>query len=142
MAVLLLDTDVFSYMCARDSRRVSPYLPHLAGHRLALFFVTVGEQYAGYRKQVLKGTWTTAHIARLEAVLQTVLMIPYDIQVCRTYGDLRSTLTLARRTVAPNDLWIAACAVRHSLPLVTNNRKHFASISGLSIISEAPRPAR
>jgi predicted nucleic acid-binding protein len=40
--------------------------------------------------------------------------------------------------IAPNDLWIAACALRHSLTLITNNRKHFCDIPGLSIISEAP----
>jgi predicted nucleic acid-binding protein len=44
----------------------------------------------------------------------------------------------AQRTVTINDLWIAATAIRRSIPLVTNNRKHFSVIPGLTIISEAP----
>jgi hypothetical protein len=36
-----------------------------------------------------------------------------------------------------NDLWIAACALRHSVPLISNNRKHFEKISGLQLISLA-----
>jgi hypothetical protein len=40
--------------------------------------------------------------------------------------------------VADNDLWIAACAVRHSIPLVSNNQAHFEGIPGLILITEAP----
>ena len=63
--------------------------------------------------------------------------MPYDYELCVTYGNLRSTLAKDGRTVAPNDLWIAACAVRHSIPLVSNNRRHFENIPGLVLISEA-----
>ena len=41
--------------------------------------------------------------------------------------------------MADNDLWIAATAIRHSIPLLSNNRRHFADIPGLVLISEAPR---
>jgi hypothetical protein len=47
-------------------------------------------------------------------------------------------LTKAGRVVADNDLWIASCAVRHKLPLISNNRKHFQAIPELTLISEAP----
>ena len=39
-----------------------------------------------------------------------------------------------------NDLWIAACARRHGIPIVSNNRKHFEGIPGITLISEAPSP--
>jgi tRNA(fMet)-specific endonuclease VapC len=134
----MLDTDVFSFFCSRDPRRALPYRHHVEGHTLVVSFITIGEQYAGYLKQVLKGAWTAAHLARLETHLGGVATVPYDLEICRTYGNLRAALAQAQRTVATNDLWIAACAIRHALPLVTNNRKHFAAISGLTIVSEAP----
>jgi hypothetical protein len=34
--------------------------------------------------------------------------------------------------------WIEASAIRHSIPLVSNNRKHFERIPGLKLISESP----
>jgi predicted nucleic acid-binding protein len=37
-----------------------------------------------------------------------------------------------------NDLWIAATALRHGLPLVTHNIRDFADIPDLTVISEAP----
>ena len=35
------------------------------------------------------------------------------------------------------DAWIAATALRHGLPLVTHNRRHFESIPALRVISES-----
>jgi hypothetical protein len=45
---------------------------------------------------------------------------------------------MLRRFVADNDMWIAASAVRHNVPLVSHNRDHFEGIPGLVLISEAP----
>ena len=141
MATLMVDTDVYSYVTSSNPTRGAPYRPHLEGHAIALSFITVGEQYAGYRKKISKGEWNEARMTILEARLAMVAVVPYDIEVCRTYGILKTTLKNpdgSDRTVPSNDLWIAACAVRHALTLVTNNRKHFSGIPGLVIISEAP----
>ena len=40
----------------------------------------------------------------------------------------------------PATLWIAACALRHSIPLVTHNSKDFVGIPGLKVISEVEPP--
>ena len=59
----------------------------------------------------------------------------YTIFITPSY-ELKAELSAAGHCVENNDLWIAACAVRHSLPLITNNRSHFEKIPRLSIISE------
>ena len=64
------------------------------------------------------------------------MIVPYDIEICRTYADLKARIQAGGKNVACNDLWIAACAVRHSIPLITNNRKHFEVIPDLIVISE------
>ncbi len=115
-----------------------PTKKHLAGHTITLSFITVGEQYAGYLKQIRKGNWPAVRLQKLEAGLHSVAIVPYAIEVCRTFGDLKAALATAGQSVSTNDLWIAACAKSHSLTLVTNNRSHFAAIPGPSIISEAP----
>jgi len=38
------------------------------------------------------------------------------------------------------DWWIAACAIRHGLPLVTHDSKDFDGIEGLTVITH-PDPA-
>ncbi len=39
------------------------------------------------------------------------------------------------RVVAANDPWIATSGIRHSIPLVTDNRKHFEGIPRLKVVS-------
>lgn len=34
------------------------------------------------------------------------------------------------------DAWVAATALLHDIPVVTNNRKHFVGVDGLAVISE------
>lgn len=141
MATIMIDTDVYSFIYSTNPTRGAPYRPHLQGQILALSFITVGEQYAGYRKKINKGEWPESSIDKLEARLKRAVIIPYDAEICRTYGNLKFGIKTANgthRVIAPNDLWIAACAVRHSLKLMTNNRKDFHDIPGLEIICEAP----
>ena len=40
------------------------------------------------------------------------------------------------KPIASNDAWIAACAVRHGVSLITHNAKAFQDIAGLQTITE------
>ena len=133
MDAVLLDTDVFSYLMKPRDTRAEVYQPHVKGKTVAISFITVGELYFGAEKR----KWSGKTLRNLEERLKAVVIVPYDIELCRTYGKVRVSLP-AGLVVAPNDLWIAACAIRHSIKLVTNNRKHFERIPNLILISETP----
>jgi predicted nucleic acid-binding protein len=93
-------------------------------------------------KKLRKGSGSQQHLDKLELRLRSLLVIPYDVEICRTYGHLKAHIKNrdgSDRVVGVNDLWIASCAVRHSLTLVTNNGKHFENIPGLSVICEPSR---
>jgi hypothetical protein len=66
MPVRLVDTDVYSYLHARNPTRGLLYKQHLDAHVITLSFITVGEQYAGYDKQILRGKWDSSHLSRLD----------------------------------------------------------------------------
>ncbi len=136
MDAVLLDTDVFSYLLRAGDRRGEPYRKHVQGKTIAVSFITVGELYYGATKR----GWSPKTVVTLEQSLKAAVIVPYDVEICRAYGRLRATLKTESGTdrVFQNDLWIAACAVRHNLPLITNNRKHFEGIPDLKLISEAP----
>ncbi len=139
MDAVLLDTDVFSYLMRRNDPRAALYRPHVQDKTVAISFVTVGELYAG----ALRKQWSSPKLADLEARIKAAVIVPYDLEICKTYGRLRNELKTATgsdRVIGPNDLWIASCAIRHGIPLVTNNRKHFDGIAGLEILTEAPIP--
>ena len=101
---------------------------------VAISFITVGEIYFGAEK---KG-WSSKTLSTFLERLKAVVVVPSDHDVCREYGQLRARLEKAGIVVGDNDLWIAACALRHSTPLISHNRRHFEKIPGLQLISLAP----
>ncbi len=134
---VLLDTDVFSYLLNQNDRRADFYRPQVQDKILSVSFVTVGELYYG----AVKKQWGVGRVAALETRLAAVVVIPYDIDVCRAYAKLKGEAKTAKgtdRVVGANDLWVASCAIRHGLPLVSNNRKHFEGLPGLRLISQDP----
>lgn len=133
MDAVLIDTDVFSYLMRPKDSRGDAYRPHVQGKTVAVSFVTVGELYYGAEKR----KWSGRTLLNLQERLKAVVVVPYDLELCRTYARVRSSMP-AGIVVAANDMWIACCAIRHSIPLVTNNRKHFERIPGLALITEAP----
>jgi predicted nucleic acid-binding protein len=115
-------------------QRGAIYQKHIDGKLAAVSFITVGELLFGAQKR----KWGKSKVADLNAKLRSLVIVPYDMAVCRTYGDLKAKLQKDGIGIADNDLWIASCAVRHSIPLISNNRKHFERIKDLVLISEAP----
>jgi predicted nucleic acid-binding protein len=128
-----VDTDVFSFSLKGDTR-AALYKPHLQGKLVALSFVTVGELLFWAKKR----NWGARKVADLSTRLRSTIIVPYDLAICETYGSLKAKLQDSGKNVADNDLWIAACAIRHSIPLVSHNRAHFAGIPDLVLKSEAP----
>ena len=130
MNILLIDTDVVSFLLKGDSR-AKQYESIIQGHRLALSFMTVAElfQWAAVRN------WGEKRIAQLENSLTKYLIIPVDIEVCQMWGHLRAERQAIGRVISPQDAWIAATAIRHDLPLVTNNAKDFQNISKLQVLT-------
>lgn len=127
VSIGLLDTSVF---IARESRR------RLDADRLpaevAVSAVTIGELQWGVlvapddqtRSQRL-GTLGAAK--RLEAV-------PVDERVAAEWALLRQRLKSAGRRMEINDCWIAATAIAHGWPVVTQDRGFPTDLPGLAVI--------
>lgn len=128
---VLVDTDVYSYLM-NGNTYADLYRPHVDGKLVAVSFVTVGELYFGaYRRG-----WGADRLGDLKDRLRSVTIVPYDEALCHTYARIKAEAASKGRSISPNDLWIAACAIRHSIPLVSNNRKHFEGIPELVLRSE------
>jgi len=130
-AKLILDTCVVSYLM-RGGAEARLYLPHVQGKLLAISFITVGELYFGAEK----ARWGEQKRRQLETTLRNFVVVPYDHEIARCYGRLVAERQRIGAPVAPNDAWIAACAVRHRVPLVTHNPRDFTRISELTVITE------
>jgi predicted nucleic acid-binding protein len=75
---------------------------------------------------------------RIDDLLDTLrftLVLPYDDEAAWEWASVKS---MKGRPIEPGNACVAAAALRHRLPLVTHNRKHFEHIPNLHVISEAP----
>ena len=129
METVLVDTDVFSYIHKKDTR-AELYRKHLDEKRLSLSFMTVGELY----RWAVERKWGQKKIDDLQAKFKNYVILPYDDEMAWKYAEVRS---IPGRPVNPGDAWIAATALRHGIPLVSHNKKHFEGIPGLKVISES-----
>ena len=134
MDLILLDSDVFSYLMTSGDPRGEPYRRHLVGKSAAVSPITAGEVLFG----AMRRGWSARRIEELKEKLRGYLLLDSDFQVCLIFAELKAQLHAEGRVLEDNDLWIAAFALRYSIPLVSNNRRHFERIAGLMLISEAP----
>ena len=124
----LLDTSVFIAQEGRDLD-VSA-LPD----EVAVSVITYGELRAG----VLAASDVSVRSRRL-STLQTVAELhplPVDTAVADEWARLRLLLATAGRRVNVNDTWIAATALAHDVPVVTQDTDYaaLAEISDLHVI--------
>ena len=113
-------------MCSPTSRGNGrwgeAFVPILRDRLPAVSFVTVGELFFG----ATKARWGEKRILKLETILKRYTVIPGTYDIARAYGDIKVTF---RDQVDECDMWIAATAITHELPVVTNNLRHFEPIS-------------
>ena len=125
----LLDISVF---VAREGRGLDiSALPE----EVAVSVVTYGELRAG----VLAATDVSIRSRRL-STLQTVVdlnPLPIDTAVADQWARLRLLLAAAGRRINVDDTWIAATAVAHGVPVVTQDAGYgpLADISDLRVVT-------
>jgi len=119
----LLDTSVF---VARESGR--PLDTAALPGECAISTVTVAELQLG----VLAATDVAVRSRRIAtlAAVGDLETLPIDTDVAATWALLRVQLAQAQRRMGVNDLWIAATALAHDLPVVTQE-------AGFDVIAEA-----
>ncbi len=126
---LLIDTDVLSCV-AWQKPPAKAFEPLLLGKLPFVSFATVGEMYFG----AAKANWGERRISKMETILGRYTVIPGTYSVAKRYGDVKKAFN---KQVDENDMWIAATAFAHNLPIITNNLTHFEPMSarlGFSIV--------
>jgi len=122
----LADTSIF---IARESGRAIEVgaLPD----RIAISVITVGELRAG----VLAAPDVATRDRRLSTLTAALSLdpLPIDTRVAEAWARLRVTLREAGARMPVNDSWIAATAIAHGVPVVTQDVDYVA-VEGLTVI--------
>lgn len=101
---------------------------------VAISAVTLGELHAG----VLAAPDTVTRARRLATVeaVADLEVVPVDEEVAAAWAALRVQLADRGCRITVNDLWIAATALAHGVPVVSQDADFdpLAGVSGMSII--------
>lgn len=130
MDVILLDTNIVSFLLKMDSRAIL-YAPYLEGRIQAISLMTVAElyQWAAIRY------WGDRRIEDMEQTLKKYLIFPIDRDLCCLCGHVRAKCRAAGQPISPQDAWIAATALHYHLSLVTHNPSDFEIVEGLDVLT-------
>lgn len=126
----LVDTDwVIDHLHGRE--QVVRRLEELEGEGIGLSVVSLAELYEG----VFYSTAPQDNEQVLQDFLYGVEILTLNDDICRLFAQERGRLRAAGMIIGDFDLLIGATAICYDLTLLTNNRRHFERLNGLSIIS-------
>jgi len=124
---LLLDTNALIAL-TRDNAEV---LRICSGFRtVSISVITLGEMEYGVAKST-RPDENRRHLSQLLAIYRLVLT---DSGTARVYGEIFHQLRRKGRPIPTNDVWIAALAIQHGIPLLARDA-HFRELDGLDLRS-------
>ena len=86
------------------------------------------------------GSWGLQRRHQLERWLTSVIVLPSNVRVARTWGRISAAAVKRGRPRPINDTWIAASCMAHGLPLATLNTKDFADFAEYDVLELAIKP--
>jgi tRNA(fMet)-specific endonuclease VapC len=125
----LIDTNIYS-LAMRGDPEVIDRLQQL--DEMGFTVISMGELLAGFRQ----GTKETQNREELARFLDSprVRLLAVDEATTDFYAAIVVALKHAGTPIPTNDLWIAALAQRHGLPIYTKDA-HFAMVPGLVLVA-------
>lgn len=101
------------------------FLESRSHDRFCLTLVTAGEIASGMEARD-REQW--------ERFVRRFEILPTDLDACWEYGRAFRFLKDNGILIGANDLWIAATALAHDVPVVTENERHFRRVPGLIVL--------
>lgn len=120
---MILDTNALSAW-ADGLASLDPHLRSI--DRLVVPSVVLGEYYFGIRQSRYRKRYEDW----LRHSLPLVEIATITRETANIYADIRINLKRCGRPIPPNDVWIAALALQHAFPILSNDT-HFDAVTDI-----------
>jgi tRNA(fMet)-specific endonuclease VapC len=120
---MILDTNALSAIADNEQAAVRIFVEAAS---IELPAVVLGE----YRFGIAQSRRRKEYEKWLEELIAATRVLPVDEETSGHYAAIRSELKKAGKPIPSNDLWIAALARQHRLPLMSVDG-HFDAVRGL-----------
>lgn len=124
----MLDTNIVSDLVRNPHGPVTRHIARVGSESVCVSIITAAElRYGCARKGSAK------LLANVEAILDSIQVIAFDVPADAEYGGIRAELEAAGKPIGSNDLLIAAHAYVLKAVLVTANTGEFGRVRGLEL---------
>lgn len=128
MTLYMLDTNIVSDLLRHPDGSAAKRIAEVGPDSICVSIITAAElRYGCARKGSAK------LLAHVEAILESVQVLAFDVPADAEYGGIRAELEAAGKPIGPNDLLIAAHACAAGAILVTDNTGEFSRVRGLRV---------
>jgi len=125
---MILDTNAVSDFADANQRLLNCLQQSAADIHLPV--IVLGE----YRYGVKSSRLRAARESWLDEFESSAIVLAIISETSRIYADIRHELRASGRPIPENDIWIAALARQHRLPVLSNDA-HLDHVAGLERIS-------
>ncbi len=125
MNKIIIDTNIYSNLLRGDSE-VNDTLRQVS--HIGISIISIGELLSGFRV----GNRIKENRDELGQFLDSprVAIYPLEVDTAEHYSSILNKLKQNGTPIPTNDIWIAAVALQHGLPLYTQDN-HFSYVDGL-----------
>jgi tRNA(fMet)-specific endonuclease VapC len=128
MTRYLLDSNIVSDLVRHPRGQIRDRIAEVGEQDVCTSIIVAAElRYGAAKKASLRLA------AQLETVLSAVDVLALEAPIDRVYGELRTRLEGAGRSIGANDLLIAAHALTLGHTLVTDNEREFSRVDDLRV---------
>lgn len=125
-SLILADTSVLiDHFRKQDKSRSALFALLEKNYRFSISSITSYEIYVGVYSDQME-YWNS--------LLDKIIVFPFTDQTAKTAATIDKELKKKRKQIAIPDLFIAATAIEHELPVYTLNKKHFERIDRLNLL--------
>jgi tRNA(fMet)-specific endonuclease VapC len=123
---LLIDTSIIIDHLRKANKNNSSFYHIVGKYTLFISTITVFELYAGAIDDQKKQD--------ISNVLDYVTILPFTKATAQKSGEIYLSLRKQNQGIETKDLFIAATALSHDLPILTLNLRHFERVKELNIL--------
>lgn len=131
----LIDSSVFVAL-DRQGASLDSFETLMGDEPFAITSMTASELLVGVYRTV-PAQQRRRRLSFVEAVLDRVPALPFDLDAARTHARLLAELSAAGQMIGANDLVIAATALTRGYSVLTHNLRRFERVPGLVVNAPA-----
>jgi tRNA(fMet)-specific endonuclease VapC len=129
MSRFMLDTDVCIELLRGRAGRAFQRMRRHPPDQIGISSITLAELQYG----AAQSARPAYHAHLLVEFCAPLAIFPFDSLAAETYGPLRADLERKGTPIGPMDNLLAAHALSRNLILITNNKREFRRVAGLSV---------